>query len=327
MLKTAECVSPMHPDKLCDRISDSILDYLIEREPDVHTAIEVMGGHGEIYICGEVRTKQDFDTLRTQCERIAKDIAGINNFVHVNLKTQSSEIEYGIKGGGAGDQGIMIGYACRENSDMIPDELYLARSLCQHLYRFLRADGKTQITLENSYIKTIVASWCGMSKEDVLSKIGTWLSNIETPTVRDGFLIMANPAGDWNTGGFLSDTGLTGRKLIVDNYGPQISIGGGAFSGKDPTKVDRSAAYAAREAAVEYLRKNPNENEVTVKLAYAIGVDEPVMAVALLNNGYEVALEKKLFTPLAIRKRLELNCPIYAKTAEWGAFGNGFKWG
>lgn len=223
-LKTAESVSPMHPDKICDRISDAILDACTSEDPRSRVAIETMGGHGIITITGELTTNAYVDM-----RKIAKKIAGKNYGIQVNVVKQSQEISRGVDTGGAGDQGIMVGYACNDNDKMIPQELYLARSLCKYLYGIKKEDGKTQITLENGEIKTIVASWCNTPKNVLEARILQWLkSNRKLKEVAE-CEIFANPAGDWNIGGFEADTGLTGRKLAVDNYGPEISIGGGAF--------------------------------------------------------------------------------------------------
>ena len=328
MLRTAECVSPMHPDKICDRISDAILDACLEQDPDSRVAIEVMGGHGIITITGELTTKAYVDM-----REIAQRIAGEEYGVQVNVVKQSPEIAAGVADGGAGDQGIMVGYACRENTAMIPQELHLARSLCKYLYDIVPADGKTQVTVnEEGKIKTIVASWCGMEKSILESLIRDWLGMMFHRQETKDCKIFANPAGDWDIGGFDADTGLTGRKIAVDNYGPSIPIGGGAFSGKDASKVDRSAAYKARQLAVELMFENDNYAEVIVKLAYSIGIAKPVMATALafLSDGeiweeVDLPIEDSM-TPHGIIESLDLEKPQFEKTAEWGHFGNDFKW-
>ena len=206
---------------------------------------------------------------------------------------------------------------------MIPQELYLARSLCKFIYEKFPFDGKTQITIdENKDIVTVVVSFQNAKTEELNVLVREWLSQ---KNVGKNVVVHTNPAGDWNQGGFEADTGLTGRKLIVDNYGPQIPIGGGAFSGKDSTKVDRSAAYMARYLAVYYLKHIGGE-ECIVKLAYAIGVSEPVMVdikvdgnTIEINNGWNL-------TPNGIINYLDLRKPQFEKTAQFGHFGNGFKW-
>jgi S-adenosylmethionine synthetase len=273
-------------------------------------------------------------------DEIVQRVTGKDNLTkEVNIVSQSPEIANGVDTGGAGDQGIMVGYACNDNEEMVPMEYYLARSLAKYIYAECPYDGKTQVTLEDGKVKTIVASFQNTEAATLRFLIGQWFNaleekgiKIETVEYENGFLgggVHANPAGDWYQGGFDADTGLTGRKLMVDNYGPQVSIGGGCFSGKDATKVDRSAAYMARQIAVDLLRDlntvQPTK-EVLVKLAYAIGVAQPVMAIAIVD-GVEKNLEilEKL-TPRAIIDALTLRDPQYEKTAQWGHFGNGFTW-
>lgn len=331
MNKTAESVTPMHPDKICDRISDAILDACLEQDPMSRVAIETMGGHGSIDITGELTTK-----AYVKMRDIAKKIAGDGYGIKINVIEQSPEIANGVDTGGAGDQGIMVGYACNDNEDMIPQESYLARSLCKYIYNLHPYDGKTQITInEDGVIQTIVASFQKVPAVELNEIINDWLVINKFP-VSGEHNIYANPAGDWNIGGFEADTGLTGRKLAVDNYGPQIPIGGGAFSGKDSTKVDRSGAYMARKIAVDYLKtfdKSKVDN-VTVKLAYAIGVAQPVMATVYIDSWNEdrqqtidLLKENKYdLTPKGIIDFLELRKPQFEKTAQFGHMGNGFKW-
>lgn len=316
MLKSAECVTPKHPDKLCDRISDAILDACLEQDPDSRVAIETMGGHGIITITGELTTK-----AKINAEEIAHKIAGKTYKVTTNIVNQSPEIAQGVDTGGAGDQGIMVGYACNDNEEMIPQELYLARSLCKFIYDEYTYDGKTQITLNDNKIETIVASFQNVEQLDLLLIINDWLNE---KAIDYEVTIHANPAGDWNQGGFEADTGVTGRKLAVDNYGPQIPIGGGAFSGKDATKVDRSGAYMARKIAVELLKEH-NAKEVLVKLAYAIGVAEPVMTTAQID-GNIIEIDGSKYTPNYIIKTLELKKPQYERLARWGHFGHDTIW-
>lgn len=316
-MKTAECVTPRHPDKLCDQISDAILDECLKQDPMSRVAIETMGGHGIITITGELTTKAYINA-----REIAQRVAGEQYGVQTNIVSQSPEIAQGVDTGGAGDQGIMVGYACNDNEAMIPQELYLARSLAQHIYKLYPYDGKTQITLNDAgEITTVVASFQNVKQIDLLVEVNSWL-NWQGITYE--VIIHANPAGDWNQGGFEADTGLTGRKLMVDNYGPQIPIGGGCFSGKDATKVDRSGAYMARKIAVDLLRQH-NAEEVLVKLAYAIGVAEPVMATANVD-GKEYTLDRENLTSADLIHKLDLRNPQYEETARWGHFGNGFIW-
>lgn len=341
MLKTAEAVTPKHPDKMCDQISDAILDWYLHRDPLARVAVETLGGHGKVYIVGEVTStveKIDMVTI----DEIVQRVTGKDNLTkEVNIVSQSPEIANGVDTGGAGDQGIMVGYACNDNEEMVPMEYYLARSLAKYIYAEQPYDGKTQVTLEDGKVKTIVASFQNTEAATLRFLIGQWFNtleekgiNIETVEYDNGFLgggVHANPAGDWDMGGFDADTGLTGRKLMVDNYGPQVSIGGGAFSGKDATKVDRSAAYMARRIAVDIAHSN-GFKEVVVKLAYAIGVAEPVMVSVKGTNkegyvteeGWDVS--RYNLTPKGIIETLGLRNPQYEQTAQWGHFGNGFTW-
>lgn len=325
-MKTAECVSPKHPDKLCDQISDAILDFCLMQDKNSRVAVEVLGGHGKISIMGEVTFNgilEDKDIYK-----IIERLTGYSKSkVSINIVKQSKEIAQGVDTGGAGDQGIMIGYACNKNEEMIPQEYYLARSLCKFLYNLFPYDGKTQITLDDfGNILTIVASFQNTNREVLKIAVIDWLQAVRIPVCN----IYCNPAGDWSQGGFDADTGLTGRKLMVDNYGPQVSIGGGCFSGKDATKVDRSGAYMARKIAVDLLKKY-EARVVKVKLAYAIGVADPVMATAEIvnevNDVKEVDISKEYdLTPKGIIKFLKLKEPQFEETAKWGHFGNGFTW-
>jgi S-adenosylmethionine synthetase len=327
-MKTGESVTPKHPDKLCDRISDAILDECLKQDPMSRVAIETMGGHGIITITGELTTKAEF----IDAQAIAKRIAGEEYGVTVNIVSQSPEIAQGVDADGAGDQGIMVGYACDDNEAKIPQELFYARDLCKFIYQRHAYDGKTQITInDKKEIETIVASFQKVSGEALRVDIDDWMTKNKIKDIEKK--IYTNPAGDWNQGGFEADTGLTGRKLAVDNYGPQIPIGGGAFSGKDATKVDRSGAYMARKIAVDILERC-KAHEVMVKLAYAIGVAEPVMATAevdgihcdLLTEAWKFTGEDYDLTPKGIIERLKLREPQFEKTAQWGHMGNDFTW-
>jgi len=333
MLKTAESCSPLHPDKICDRISDAILDECLKQDPNSRVAVETMGGHGIITITGEITSNAFVD-----CQKIAKEVSEKNYGVQVNIVKQSNDIANGVDTGGAGDQGIMVGYACRDNEAMIPQELYLARSLCKFIFKEHHEDGKTQITIKDDTkeILTVVASFANTTEEQLMKLVMDWLG--EQLFDLNNIKIHLNPAGDWIQSGFEADTGLTGRKLVVDNYGPQIPIGGGAFSGKDATKVDRSGAYMARKIAVDYLKDYPKAKEVLVKLAYSIGIAEPVMVSIYVSDDKDKVnfpienvnflLEQKKYnlTPEGIIDYLKLKEPQFSKTTEWGHFGNDFLW-
>lgn len=317
MIRTAEFVSPRHPDKMCDRISDAILDLCLEQDPNSRVAVETMGGHGKVFITGEVTTEAKLND--GDIKRIVKQISNIDD-VTIHLETQSPEISQGVDSGGAGDQGIMIGYACNENQEYVPQEYFLARNLNRYLYASYQTDGKTQITMNGNSLR-VVASFQGAPKEQLEKKCEKFFSQF--PQYRIDAL-HCNPAGDWDIGGFSADAGLTGRKLAVDNYGPRVPLGGGAFSGKDASKVDRSAAYMARKIAVDIL-KEKGAKEVVVQLAYAIGYNQPLQASALVDGEHQFVTGYDL-SPNGIIEQLDLKQPIYERTANFGHFGCGFTW-
>lgn len=309
-IKTAEFVSPKHPDKVCDFIADSILDTYLAGDKESRVAVEVMGGHKLITINGEVTSSSKPDI-----EKIVQGIVGIDYKVIINISLQSPQIAVGVDIGGAGDQGIMKGYATNETPEYLPLEYVLARNLCQKIFAVYPYDGKTQVTIDGDKIKTVVVSFQN-TKNDELLKL------VKEIILAEEYLI--NPAGEWTQGGFDADTGLSGRKIVIDNYGPEIPIGGGSFSGKDYTKVDRSGAYMARRIAVEILEKR-NARNVFVKLAYAIGKSEPVMAVAVVDGAEEKIVGYDL-SPAGIREYLKLDKIKYAETSQWGHFGRNFEW-
>lgn len=315
--RTAESVSPKHPDKLCDQISDAILDAHLEEDPNARVAIDVAGGHGYVFVTGEVTS----NARGVNVQDIVHRIAGGDVKVYVHVVEQSREIAQGVDKGGAGDQGIMIGYATSETTELLPLEVVLSRRLNEYLYKIWSFDGKTQVTLKDDTIVSIVASFQHAPAGKLEEAVTAWLKDYKTA---DGVKLHVNPSGDWDQGGFDADAGLTGRKLIVDNYGPRISIGGGAFSGKDPSKVDRSAAYMARKVAVDYLHRR-GAREVFVRLAYAIGVAEPLEATVIIDGEHEV-VEGYDLTPGGIITALDLKRPQYEKTARYGHFGHNFPW-
>lgn len=310
MIKTAEFVSPKHPDKICDFIADSILDAYLKDDKGSRVAIEVMGGHNLITINGEVTSNS-----KPNIEELVRGIVGKDYRIISNIALQSREIGRGVDTGGAGDQGIMKGYATSETTEFLPLEYVLARDLCKKIYQKYPFDGKTQVTIENKKIITVVASFQNTKNTDLLKFVK---KNIKAKE----YLI--NPAGEWRQGGFDADTGLSGRKLIIDNYGPEVPIGGGSFSGKDYTKVDRSGAYMARRIAVELLKKR-KAKAVYTKLAYAIGKSEPVMAVAVVD-GKEEQIRGYDLSPKGIREYLKLDKAKYVDTSSWGHFGKRFTW-
>ena len=308
---SAESVSPRHPDKLCDQISDAILDAYLAQDPSSRVAVEAVGGHGKVFVVGEVTSH-----AKVEIEPIVRRLSpGVE--IEVRIVAQSPEIASGVDTGGAGDQGIMVGYACNETPELLPLEVVLSRNLNQYLYKKWPYDGKTQVTLRDGEITALVASFQNAPGDELRSAVEEWLK--DRPQAAD-VAIHANPAGDWQQGGFDADTGLTGRKLVVDNYGPSIPIGGGCFSGKDPSKVDRSAAYMARKIAIDYLKKK-NAKEVFCHLAYAIGYNQPLEASVTID-GKQEQVEGYDLSPNGIVEFLDLKKPQFEQTAQYGHFGH-----
>jgi S-adenosylmethionine synthetase len=269
-----------------------------------------MGGHNLITINGEVTSQ-----AKPNITNIVQDIVGKDYKIIENIVLQSNEISQGVDIGGAGDQGIMKGYATSETDNYLPLEYNLARNLCQNIFEIYPYDGKTQVTIEDGKIITVVASFQNTKNSELLELVQSIIEAKE-------YLI--NPAGEWNQGGFDADTGLSGRKLVIDNYGPEIAIGGGSFSGKDYTKVDRSGAYMARRIAVDLLEKY-QAKEVYTKLAYAIGKTKPVMAVAVIDGKEEEITDYDL-SPKGIYEHLKIDEVKFQDTCTWGHFGRNFSW-
>ena len=317
MIKTAECVSPMHPDKMCDRISDTLLDLYLQGDPNSRVAIETCGGNGKVFITGEVtsNTEVSDDDIKT----IVHNISGVED-VTIHLNSQSPEISQGVDTGGAGDQGIMIGYACNENDQYLPQEYFLSRELNKFIYGKFPYDGKTQVTMNGNSLR-VVCSFQNAPSDRLQELVLQYFEDYPQYHIE---ALHCNPAGDWDIGGFTADAGVTGRKLAVDNYGPRVPLGGGAFSGKDATKVDRSAAYMARRIAVDLLEER-TASEVFVQLAYAIGYDKPLQASAIIDGKHE-SIKGYDLTPKGIIDFLELKTPIYSQTAQYGHMGCNFKW-
>jgi S-adenosylmethionine synthetase len=325
MIRTAECVSPMHPDKMCDRISDTLLDLHLTHDPNSRVAIETCGGNGLVYVTGEVTS--EYKITEDEITQVVRDVTTDDTIkVIINLNQQSPEIAQGVDVGGAGDQGIMTGYACRENEQLLPQEYFLARELNKFIFEKFPFDGKTQITLGKTQSGTewvrVVASFQKAPGVELYGLVNEFFKNYPQYTLEE---IHCNPAGDWNIGGFTADAGLTGRKLAVDNYGPRVPIGGGAFSGKDSTKVDRSAAYMARRVAVDILEQRPDVQEVYVQLAYAIGYDQPLQSTAVVD-GKEEKIQGYDLSPSGIIDFLKLREPIFSNTAQFGHMGADFSW-
>ena len=356
-LFTSECVTNGHPDKVADSISDAILDACLAQDPGSRVACETMVTTNFCIICGEITTKAVVDYPAVAREAIRKigyvypgdgfDADSVE--IQCRIHTQSADIALGTNDevGGAGDQGMMFGGACTQTPELMPLPVALSRALsnrlteCVHSNDLLRADGKTQVTVEYDEagnvvgVDTVVVSVMH-SADFAMEELRKYVrEGVIAPVlakygfdINDVANIHINPTGNFVIGGPNGDTGLTGRKIIVDTYGGYFSHGGGAFSGKDPTKVDRSAAYMAR-----YMAKNlvaaGLATQVEVQLAYAIGVAQPV-SVRVNSYGSGIISDEKMtellrktcdLTPGGIIRKLDLRRPIYASTAAIGHFG------
>ncbi|OHA64741.1 MAG: methionine adenosyltransferase [Candidatus Wildermuthbacteria bacterium RIFCSPHIGHO2_02_FULL_49_9] len=331
---TAESVTAGHPDKVCDQISDAILDACLEQDPFSRVAVEVMGSHGLLVVVGEVTTKAQVD-YKSVAREVYREI-GYEDELEVLFRVaqQSPDIAQGVDTGGAGDQGIMYGFATDETPEFLPQGVVLAHKLAQELERkrksreipWLCPDGKTQVTIQGENVKTVLLS-CqhkdGIGQEEIRK---TLIDSVVAPVVgRDSLTaeVLTNPTGMFVQGGFQADSGLTGRKIMVDTYGGILPHGGGCFSGKDATKVDRSAAYMCRFAA-KNLVVNGYAKQCLVSVAYAIGRAEPLMVAAANERGEDLSglvREKFDFKPSAIIERLGLRKPIFRQTAAYGHFG------
>ncbi|OGZ41608.1 MAG: methionine adenosyltransferase [Candidatus Ryanbacteria bacterium RIFCSPHIGHO2_02_FULL_45_43] len=336
---TVESVTAGHPDKICDQISDAILDACLRQDSQSRVAIESFGAHGLLVIGGEVTTDAKVDV-----KNIAKDVykdVGYDDAINIitNVVAQSPDIAQGVDTGGAGDQGIMYGYATDETEEFLPKGVVLAHKLVKGLERlrvsgavpWLGPDGKSQVTMEGGKTKAILIA-CQHAEDVSLKEIRQTITDkLIQPFIGDvsHTEILVNPTGKFVRGGFAADTGLTGRKIMVDTYGGLIPHGGGCFSGKDPTKVDRSAAYMARFAAKNIVAAG-HAKRCLISVSYAIGRAEPLMVEAINEKGEDLAsFVKELFDfrPLAIIERLNLRRPIYRQTASYGHFGReGFPW-
>lgn len=365
-LFTSESVTEGHPDKLCDYISDSVLDACLAKDPYSRVACETVAGKGEVVITGEITSKANInieEIARNAIKEIGYDNKDLDMDyktcdIHVNISKQSPDIAMGVdtslekKQGanftseGAGDQGIMFGYACSETDAYMPLPIYLAHKLSkrlsevrkQNILPYLRPDGKTQVTIEYKgdkpvRVDTVVVSTqhkeeieLEVLRKDIIQHVIKYI--IPKELLDDQTKYYINPTGRFVIGGPLGDSGLTGRKIIVDTYGGYSRHGGGAFSGKDPTKVDRSAAYMARFIAKNIVA-NGYASKCEIQFSYAIGVAKPVsiyvdtfgtatipedQIVKLIYNRFEL-------TPRSIIEYLGLRNPIYTKTTNYGHFG------
>ena len=337
-LYSNEIVFRGHPDKVCDQISDALLDAYLEKDKNARCGIEVMGGKGKIFITGEVTSSAEVD-VQNVVKRVLKDVGYETNYEIINnLGKQSHDIALGTNDevGGAGDNGMMFGYACRDTEEMLPLAMVILQKLSmtydtlrQNDKRFL-PDGKAQITGEYTSegklagIKTFTICYQNTEQEredtdKIIIRICDEICakyNIKV----EKYLI--NPTGKFLIGGFSGDAGLTGRKIVVDSYHSFASVGGGAFSGKDPTKVDRSGAYKAREIAKKVLSRHPEFDTCVVQLSYAIGVEKP-LAIYIRANNKDLEVPESLYdecTPKNIIKDLNLKNICYEEKARFGHF-------
>lgn len=329
---TVESVTSGHPDKICDQISDAILDEIISQDKNARVAIECLGAHGTLFIGGEVTTSAKFDA-RKIARNVYKDIGYKNRLrIYTNIVKQSPDIAQGVDTGGAGDQGIMYGYATKETPEMMPEGVVLVHKVTKGLerlrkesgIRWLRPDGKAQVTIKNGKLEAVLVSTQHDGKVGQKEIRKVLLKKLVKPLgVSSGVNILVNPTGKFVVGGFEADTGLTGRKIMVDTYGGLIPHGGGCFSGKDPTKVDRSAAYMARYVAKNLIKQGLGKR-ILVSVSYAIGKAEPLMVSAVNEKGKSIIKKSKIdfdFKPLSIIEKLNLRRPIYKNTAAYGHFG------
>ncbi len=357
---TSESVCAGHPDKICDQISDAIVDAVLHEDPYGRVAIETLVTTNKVILAGEVTSRAVIDyarVARDQIERLGytDDKYGFSHkaLIDVYIHEQSSEIAVGVDDAGAGDQGMMFGYACRETNNFMPMPIAIAHALTaridevreEKLLPYLRPDGKAQVTVgyDNDVPVEIVSVVLAVPHEESeeLEKVKDDLYRQVVLPVLSGFELsypqfhlIVNGTGVWHIGGPASDTGVTGRKIVVDTYGGYARVGGGAFSGKDPTKVDRSGAYAAR-----YLAKNlvahRFADKAEVSLAYFIGAKKPVMQeVETFGTAKKSDQEIKAFVSelldtsvQGILEGLQLRKPLYLATATYGHFGRkGFPW-
>lgn len=330
---STESVTNGHPDKVCDQMSDAILDACLEQDPTSRVAVETFGSHGTLMIGGEVTTKATVDYGKI-AEQVYRDIGYTEELdILARVVTQSPDIAMGVDTGGAGDQGIMYGYATDETPEYMPKGVVLAHTLARKLEElrtsgtlpWLRPDGKTQVTLANGKLVNALTSTQHTEEVELETIRAELTEKLFAPVLGDltGVELLVNPTGRFVQGGFEADAGLTGRKIMVDTYGGLMPHGGGAFSGKDASKVDRSAAYMCRFVA-KNLVAGGHAKKALVTVAYAIGKIDPVMVEAYGDDGQNLTniVNKNFdFRPLAIRERLGLSRPIFRETASYGHFG------
>lgn len=347
MFFSNEIVFRGHPDKVADQISDALLDAYLSQDSDSRCGIEVVGGKGKIFVTGEVTSKGDVDVEKV-VKSVLNDVGYSKDYEIINnLGQQSPDIAQGVDTGGAGDQGMMFGYACRDTISHVPLAMHILQCLSMY-YDWLRLqdprflpDGKAQITGcydENGKLRYI--------KDFVISYQNTEIDREETDKILIDYCrdlchqyyisienFHINPTGKFLIGGFEGDAGLTGRKVVIDNYQSFAPVGGGCFSGKCFTKVDRSAAYKARQLAIRFLESDSKFDWVQVQLSYAIGIAEPMAIYIKTNKGDYYDLDENIdrlyqeCTPARIINDLRLKSVKYYETAKFGHFGlPGFPW-
>ncbi len=357
---TSESVTEGHPDKVCDFISDSILDACLEQDENSRVAVETFISNGKVVVAGQITSNAIIDIesiVREKLKEVGYDDARYNMDyktcdIDINITKQSGDIAMGVDNGGAGDQGIMFGFACNETDSFMPYAIDTAHRLAQRLTEvrkkgiipYLKSDGKVQVTIEylNDVpfrIDTILISTQHTEDTDMDELENDIIEYVIKPVVEDDMVdaetkILINPTGRFVVGGAVADTGLTGRKIIVDTYGGYARHGGGAFSGKDATKVDRSASYMLRHIAKNIVI-NGIARKCELQISYGIGIDEPLsifidcFGTNVIAEGDIIRIIKDSFdlTPNGIIEYLDLKKPIFSKTTNYGHFGReGFSW-
>jgi S-adenosylmethionine synthetase len=329
-MRTAEFTSPKHPDKICDAISDTIVDILLIKDPYAKCSIHTMGGYGKIWITGEISSH--INLSNDEVKEIVKNICGIEDVtIHISLNSKINIAE-SIK---VDDQGIIIGYASDETPSMMPFEYELARSLNKYIYDYYPYDGKTQVTI-NGIDAVVVASFQNSKTSHLKELVTNFFKENSLSICRQDLNVATmycNPKGEWNVGGLHNDVGISGTQSAIRNYGPRIPTGGGNDVGKDIYKIDRCGLYMARKIAVDYVKKY-NLKYALVELSYGIDDNTPIQARVKGNDeGINLETGLKLYnvngydlSPNGIVTHLNLQTPQYFEVSQWGAFGNNFYW-